>query len=129
MNWTDVLWGNATSTQHNLSVSGGTEKSSYRLSLGYLNDQGTLKWGNNSNERYNARLFSSVKINDRISLETNMSASRQHQVAPTQIGSILGSSIPQPGLPVSTIDGKPYAWEVFILPIGQPNWAVTTNLW
>lgn len=34
MNWTDVLWGNATSTQHNLSVSGGSEKSTYRLSLG-----------------------------------------------------------------------------------------------
>ena len=119
MNWTDVLWGNATSTQHNLSVSGGSEKSTYRLSLGYLNDQGTLQWGNNSNERYNVRLFNSFKINNRISLETNMSASRQHQVAPTQIGSILGSSIPQPGLPVSTIDGKPYAWGG----IHTPNWS------
>ena len=48
-----------------------------------------------------------------------MSASRQHQVAPTQIGSILGSSIPQPGLPVSTIDGKPYAWGG----IHTPNWS------
>ena len=67
MNWTDVLWGNATSTQHNLSVSGGSEKSTYRLSLGYLNDQGTLQWGNNSNERYNVRLFNSFKINNRIS--------------------------------------------------------------
>ena len=119
MNWTDVLWGNATSTQHNLSISGGSEKSTYRLSLGYLNDQGTLQWGNNSNERYNVRLFNSFKINDRISLESNMSASRQHQVAPTQIGSILGSSIPQPGLPVSTIDGKPYAWGG----IHTPNWS------
>ena len=119
MNWTDVLWGNATSTQHNLSISGGSEKSTYRLSLGYLNDQGTLQWGNNSNERYNVRLFNSFKINNRISLETNMSASRQHQVAPTQIGSILGSSIPQPGLPVSTIDGKPYAWGG----IHTPNWS------
>ena len=75
--------------------------------------------GNNSNERYNVRLFNSFKINDRISLESNMSASRQHQVAPTQIGSILGSSIPQPGLPVSTIDGKPYAWGG----IHTPNWS------
>ena len=119
MNWTDVLWGNATSTQHNLSVSGGSEKSTYRLSLGYLNDQGTLQWGNNSNECYNVRLFNSFKINNRISLETNMSASRQHQVAPTQIGSILGSSIQQLGLPVSTIDGKPYAWGG----IHTPNWS------
>lgn len=120
MNWTDVLWGNANSTQHNLSVSGGTEKASYRLSLGYLNDQGTLQWGNNSNERYNVRLFNSFKISDRISLESNLATSRQHQVAPTQIGSVLGVSIPQPGLPVSTIDGKPYAWGG----IHTPNWMV-----
>ena len=32
---------------------------------------------------------------------------------------ILGSSIPQPGLPVSTIDGKPYAWGG----IHTPNWS------
>ncbi len=106
MNWTDVLWGNATSTQHNLSISGGSEKSTYRLSLGYLNDQGTLQWGNNSNERYNVRLFNSFKINDRISLESNMSASRQHQVAPTQIGSILGSSIP-----AARVTGFDHRWQ------------------
>lgn len=120
MNWTDVLWGNANSTQHNLSLSGGTEKSSYRLSLGYLRDEGTLQWGNNSNERYNVRLFNNFKLSDRISLESNMATSRQYQVAPTQIGSVLGVSIPQPGLPVSTIDGKPYAWGG----IHSPNWLV-----
>ena len=103
MNWTDVLWGNANSTQHNLSLSGGTDKSSYRLSLGYLNDQGTLQWGNNSNERYNVRLSNSFKISNRVSLDSNMAASRQHQVAPTQISAVLGVSIPQPGLPISTI--------------------------
>lgn len=118
MNWTDALWGNANSTQHNLSFSGGTEKASYRLSLGYLNDQGTLQWGNNSNERYNVRLFNKLKISDRISLESSMAATRQHQVAPTQIGAVLGVSIPQPGLPISTIDGKPYAWGG----IHTPNW-------
>ena len=118
INWTDALWGNANSTQHNLSISGGSEKASYRLSLGYLNDQGTLQWGNNSNERYNMRLFNNYKISNRVSLESNLSASRQHQVAPTQIGAVLGSSTPQPGLPVSTIDGKPYAWGG----IHTPNW-------
>ena len=64
MNWTDVLWGNANSTQHDLSVSGGSEKVTYRLSLGYLNDQGTLQWGNNSNERFNVRLSNTFHITD-----------------------------------------------------------------
>ena len=118
MNWTDVLWGNANSTQHDLSVSGGSEKVTYRLSLGYLNDQGTLQWGNNSNERFNVRLSNTFHITDKFSIDSNISASRQHQVAPTQIGSVLGVSIPQPGLPVSSIDGKPYAWGG----IHAPNW-------
>lgn len=118
VNWTDVLWGSASSTQHDLSVSGGTDKATYRLSLGYLFDEGTLQWGNNTNQRYNVRLTNSFKVTDRLSIESVMSASRQNQVSPTQIGSTLGVSIPQPGFPVSTIDGKPYAWG------GQytPNW-------
>ena len=118
MNWTDVLWGNASSTQHDLSISGGSEKSTYRLSLGYLFDEGTLQWGNNSNERFNIRLSNTFNITDKFSIDSNISSSRQHQVAPTQIGSVLGVSIPQPGLPVSTIDGKPYAWGG----IHTPNW-------
>ena len=118
MNWTDVLWGGANSTQHDLSISGGTEKVTYRLSLGYLNDQGTLKWGKNYNERYNVRLTNSFKLAKNLSLDSHISASRQHQVAPTQIGGVLGTSLPQPGLPVSSIDGKPYAWGG----IHTPNW-------
>lgn len=118
MNWTDVLWGNANSTQHDLSISGGSDKATYRLSLGYLYDQGTLQWGNNSNERFNIRLSNTFNITDNFSVDSNISASRQHQVAPTQIGGALGRSVPQPGLPVSTIDGKPYAWGG----IHTPNW-------
>lgn len=110
VNWTDVLWGGANSTQHDLSISGGTDKNTYRLSAGYLYDEGTLQWGNNSNERFNIRLSNSFKLTERFSVESVMSASRQNQVSPTQIGATLGVSIPQPGFPVSTIDGKPYAW-------------------
>ena len=118
VNWTDVLWGGASSTQHDLSISGGTDKASYRLSFGYLFDEGTLQWGENKNQRFNVRLSNSFKVTDRLTVESVISGSRQNQVAPTQIGSTLGTSIPQPGFPVSTIDGKPYAWG------GQytPNW-------
>lgn len=86
VNWTDVLWGNAASTQHDLSISGGTDKATYRLSLGYLFDEGTLQWGNNTNQRFNVRLSNSFKVTDRLTIESVMSASRQNQVSPTQIG-------------------------------------------
>jgi TonB-linked SusC/RagA family outer membrane protein len=42
--WQDVLWGNATTTQHNLSLSAKTDKMGYRLSLGLLDEGSTLQW-------------------------------------------------------------------------------------
>ncbi len=117
-NWSDVLWGGANSTQNDLSVSGGNEKSTYRLSLGYLNDDGVLKFGNNTNKRYNLRLTNDFQVSDRLSIESVIAYSRQNQVSPTMLGSSLGQAYPQPGLPTSSVNGKPYAWG------GQytPNW-------
>lgn len=109
-NWQDVLFGNAGSTQHNLSVSGGNDKSLYRLSVGYMYDDSTLKWGNNSNKRFNLRLTNTVKLTDDFTIESVIAYNRQDQVSPTMIGSVLTSSYPQPGLPSSTMDGKPYHW-------------------
>ena len=43
VNWTDVMWGPANSTQHDLSFSGGNEKVTYRLSAGYLFDDSNLR--------------------------------------------------------------------------------------
>lgn len=117
-NWTDVLWGGAGSTQNDVNISGGTEKVTYRLSLGYLYDQGTLQWGNNNNSRYNARLNNVFRVSDRFTIESVVSFGYQDQLMPSMINRTLGQGYPQPGLPVSTMDGKPYAWG------GQytPNW-------
>lgn len=116
--WQKVLWGNSWSTSHDLSVSGGNEKNLFRISLGYMYDASPLKWGNNNNSRYNLRFNDKFSITDNISLTTDVAYNRQDQVAPSQIGKTLSASYPQPGLPSSTIDGKPYAWG------GQttPNW-------
>ena len=117
-NWTDILWGAAATTQNDLSISGRTEKSGYRLSLGYLADEGTLRWGNNTNKRYNFRLNNDFKVSDRFTIESVISYSNQNQVMPTMIGNALGQGYPQPGFPSATLNGKPYAWG------GQytPNW-------
>lgn len=109
-NWTDILWGGANSQQHDLSISGRSEKAGYRLSLGYTNDDGVLRFGNNTNKRYNVRLNNDFKISDKISWESVIAFSRQDQVAPTLLGNIATGSYPQPGLPAFTLDGKAYAW-------------------
>lgn len=116
-NWTDILFGNAASTQHDLAISGGTEKNLYRLSVGYMYDDSNLKWGNNNNKRFNLRLTNQLKIFDNFTVESVIAYNRQDQVAPSQIGSTLTAGYPQPGLPASTIDGRPYSWGTWMSPI------------
>lgn len=117
-NWTDILFGPSASSQHNLAVSGGTEKNLYRVSLGYMYDGSNLQWGQNNNSRYNIRLNNTFQLTDRIKLESMVAYNRQDQVAPSKIGNTLTSSYPQPGLPAATIDGKPYSWGTWL----SPNW-------
>ena len=116
--WLDILWGTALSTSHELSVSGGSEKSTYRISARYMYDGSTLQWGENNNRRYNLRLSNNFHLTDRIDLESVIAFTRTDQVKPTQLNNALNTSFPQPGFPSSTTDGKPYAWGTW----GAPNW-------
>ena len=50
------------------------------------------------------------KFTKDLKLESSVSYNRQEQVAPTQIGSVLTSTLPMPGLPFEGLEGKPYAW-------------------
>ena len=52
--WFHDLFKRAPTTDHNITASGGTEKSKYLFSLGYLNQQGTLV--KTSLKRYSARI-------------------------------------------------------------------------
>ncbi len=116
-NWTDILFGDAGSTQHDLAVSGGTQKNLYRFSAGYLYDGSNLQWGNNNNQRYNMRLTNRIQVTDFFRIESVIAYNRQDQVSPTQISSTLTDGYPQPGLPASTIDGRPYSWGTWLSPI------------
>lgn len=116
--WFDIMWGDATSTSHELAISGGKEGALFRLSLGYMYDDSNLKWGNNHNNRYNFRLTNNFDLSKTLKLQSIVGYNRQDQVAPTQIGSALNSQTTQPGFPSSTKDGKPYGWGTW----QTPNW-------
>lgn len=102
-----------------MSISGGTERSFYRLSLRYLYDDSTLQYGNNNNNRYNFRLNNTFKLVDNLTLESSISYSRQEQVAPSMIGSVLTVSVPMPGLPLASLNGKSYAWGTWGSPVAK----------
>ena len=71
--WLDaVTRDNALRHEHQLSLSGGNEKTKYALSLGYLNEDGILK--TTSFQRYNARVNVDTKVNDWFSANLGLSA-------------------------------------------------------
>lgn len=116
VNWLNSLFDESWSTNHNLSISGGSEKIAYRVSAGYLYDGSPLVYGNNNNQRFNLRVNNTFQITDWLSLESMISYNRQEQVAPTNIGGMLTVNMPMPGLPMFTQDGKAYGWGTWASP-------------
>lgn len=119
VDWLGSLFDNAWSTNHSLSLSGGNERNTYRISMNYLYDGSTLQYGNNNNQRYNFRLTNNYKFNKIFSLASNIAYNRQEQVAPTLVGAALTVNMPMPGLPLATMDGKPYAWGTWGSPVAK----------
>ncbi|WP_345952862.1 TonB-dependent receptor [Mucilaginibacter sp. PAMB04168] len=117
----DFLWGTATSTQHNLAVSGGSDKVTYRASLGYLNDGSQLRVGNNGNQRYNVRLNNGFRFSPKVNLDLSIALERNNIQQPTQYGyggySALSNGF-QPGIPAYTQSGQPYQWGTVPSPPG-----------
>ena len=128
VDWFGSVFGNAYSTNHDLSVSGGTEISSYRVSLGYLYDGSPLQYGRNNNRRYNVRASNTYKITDRMTLESILGYNRQDQVAPVDVGALLSTTVPMPGLPLFTKDGKAYRWGTWNSPAAQAEFGGDNKL-
>lgn len=119
VDWLGGLFGTTASTEETLSISGGSDKNAYRISLAFNYDGSTLIYGQNNNKRYNIRINDTYQFSDRISLNSNISYTRQEQVAPTMISSALTTSMPQPGLPMAALNGKPYAWGTWGSPVAK----------
>ena len=86
-NWMDEISNNkAFRTEHILSVSGGTEKTSYLYSMGYYKENGTLQ--NTDFDRFTGRMSGDVQATDWFKL--GMSANLAHSVSDFQDAS--GSS-------------------------------------
>ncbi len=66
------LFGPEISQQHNLSISGGTENTSYRLSAAYANNRANLRTAYDGQKQYNIRLDYDFKITKGIKLETGV---------------------------------------------------------
>ncbi len=105
----DDTYGTSVSNQQNLSISGSSERTSYRLSVGYSENRGMLKLAYDGVKQYNARFNYDYKVTDWFKIETGISYLNTVQNNPS---SGFGSnSIDQdpPLFPSKTPDGLWYA--------------------
>ena len=71
--WFDLLTRNAVSHNHNLSISGGTDKYTYNASVGYQSNKG-YEIGN-ENDQITTRLSINSNINDKLSINVQLNGS------------------------------------------------------
>lgn len=72
--WRDLVQRDAFGQEHNLAISGGTDAINYRLSLGYLNQDGVVR--GTTVERLSAALNYDHRIGDHLNIRTNVRGSR-----------------------------------------------------
>lgn len=96
--WFDVLTQNSFSHNHNLSLSGGTQKVTYNASIGYSNNKG-VEIGDEMNQ-LNARLNVNVQVMKNLKLDVSLSGSRSNSkgfgsgVNPMDYATTTNRSIP-----------------------------------
>jgi iron complex outermembrane receptor protein len=76
-NWFREIEQTALSQVHNISMSGGTDKTSYRASVNYSNGNGVLK--NTGYDQLNGRInISQRALNDKFTLDLNLAATERN---------------------------------------------------
>jgi len=93
---TEELFANRNSYQHNLSVSGSTEKSDYRISLAYADNQANLTTAYDGQKQLNFRLNYGLQMTDWLRFESIASVIRTDTDSPS-IGldnSLYGYDVP-----------------------------------
>lgn len=107
-NWQEELLGNGATQNYDLTVRGGGEKVAFAVSGGYFEEEGLMT--NSFFERFNFRINSDFKVNDRLTIGESLQITRQR-------GNFLGTNSAQsgilwsairfhPGLPVQLADGS-----------------------
>lgn len=104
--WLKVITRTAHTQNYNVGVSGGSEKSSYRASIGYLDQVGTLI--GSGKDRLNARLnIDSKALNDKLNVKFNFSASQTNGDIAQNIALGLAQNM-RPTDPIYNADGTYY---------------------
>lgn len=103
-NWQDELFRKALMTSHNISVSGGNEKTTYAFSGGYLNQNGIAR--GSGFRRLSLRSNIDTQIKSWLRGGVSFSFSETKQKVGTDNNSIMSALMQQPTVAVTSPDGS-----------------------
>jgi len=118
--WMETMWGTSFWQNHNLSVSGRTDKVNYYTSFQYLDQGSQLQYGENSNKKISFRTkFDYEIIKDKLTIGTNISLDDQTILTPNRYGTMLSSmQSAWTSMPATTPEGNFYHFGGFTSPNG-----------
>ena len=105
----DDMFGQSFSNQENISISGGDEKSNFRISAGHDKNVGGLKLADDSSDRYNFSLNYNVNLSDKLSLNTNVTYFHRNFSGPTGGFSREAATYDAPLFPAYNDQGQYYS--------------------
>jgi TonB-linked SusC/RagA family outer membrane protein len=106
-NWQDAVTKDAWMQNHNLSLTGGTDKTQYAFSLGYTGQDGMLL--NSGFERYNGRMNVDNEFNKYVKAGASLSYSRTDESIINNDGIngvVMLAALMPPSVPVYDFDGN-----------------------
>lgn len=111
--WINLIFDDTTfSQEHNLSVSGGSEKVQMYASVNYLGQDGYIRLNPETNQRVSTNLKVTSKLNDYISLNYNMRYNQIDYEKPTYLTDNLFSNLSRQSWPtLIAYDPNGYLYE------------------
>jgi TonB-dependent starch-binding outer membrane protein SusC len=116
-NWYDVAFRLGISHNHNVSVSGANEATSYYFSAGYTNQNSFIKF--NTFERYVTRLNISHQLNKSVNVGANVMYSNGKNAGPNT-GAVASNSMSSSSYNTNYITNEPLARATYVLPPNVP---------
>lgn len=129
-NWLDLIYKNFnTSTEHNVSISGGSDKASYYISGRYFDQNGIYSAGNEKYTQYNLRSKGSLQINRILLLENNTDISifRSNQPMVMYDRQNIDRQIEQQGYPMTMPKNPDGTWTEAAVYIGWAGFVEGTS--
>jgi len=124
--WQDELTQTAITQDHNLIMQGGTDKLTYRASIGYLDQEGIVI--NTGIKRYSGRVNATQKLLDgRLNIDFNLNATIE-KGENAHMGTVVSNMLSfNPTYPAYDSNGEPTKFQDFINPLHQADLYMNFN--